>query len=353
TNMLTNSLKSREGACAGLARSLVEDQDALMSDGDTKTVCSSWSLGVPVVEHRPDGASQLVVLWLHPSNLHLCFGKKKLFGSAVHGMHLAHLLAVRADDCPPFVATSSSRTRTNSSSLQYYLSFESFGGDVVVIAMPTQRARDALLHTFQDILKVIDVMATVQDHVELYLRTNQPTSQPLESTTTTSTPSGHNQLDDHMNDDDDSNNNNQSPPSPPKEQQLRHAGLPDDPETDAATTKSAPPGRNSAVAAGRRGDWTPADLDAWLHARQLSPLFVPLNTYLSDAYARGDAKATFFRLTPDIVDHVIVNQNQASASSSVVQLRQSFLQHVAKGRGNSRPSISAFLPRRRSTFRLY
>ncbi|ETW04855.1 hypothetical protein H310_03976 [Aphanomyces invadans] len=337
--MLVSSLKSREDACAALARSLVEDHDALTSDGETKTVCSSFARA-QVELQSPHGASQLVMLWLHPSNLHLCFGKKKVFGSAVHGMHLAHLHAVRADDGPTSdVASSTPRTPP-----QFYLSFESFAGDVVTIAMPTQSARDNLLHTFQDILKVIDVMATVQDHVELYRRANKPSHHVDAACRELNQQHG---MDGPIED----NWNNQVKLSPVKAQQLRQPAASEVPET--AETAKRPHGPHAAPGSqpvvNQNADWTPADLDAWLHARQLSSLFVPLHAYLHDAYARGDAKAAFFRLTPDIVDCVVSNQNQATSSSTLLQLRQRLLQHIAKGRRTS----SSLFPRRRSTFRLY
>ncbi|KAF0686187.1 Aste57867_21973 [Aphanomyces stellatus] len=279
---MSSCLASREKACAVLARSLVEEREDLKRGRETKSVCSCWSLvlkGLPVVEYHKDTV-QFVVLWLHPTTLELCVSQKTLAATALRRMPLAHVKAVHADSRLPKI--------TPLSPLHFFLSFEAWTGDIIAIALPTAAARDSLVDMFKDIVKVIDVMSCIEDHVRLYLENH---------------------------------------PAPPPRRRSTLVNQVDSPEVDSHPTK--------------KGGWTPADLDAWLRARRLSPLFVPLNAYLSDAYGRGDAHDTLLRLTDDAIDHIVVNQhsNQYECSPHLVQLRHDLAKHIGRARTRFFPKL--------------
>ncbi|KDO30352.1 hypothetical protein SPRG_05063 [Saprolegnia parasitica CBS 223.65] len=75
-------------------------------------------------------------------------------------------------------------------------------------------------------------------------------------------------------------------------------------------------GSNSGIAA-----WTPADLEMWLHGRQLAALYVPLYSHLAHAFeVDGDAYERFLYLSDETIQTIIANESNQEGAA-VAELR--------------------------------
>ncbi|OQR95447.1 hypothetical protein THRCLA_07847 [Thraustotheca clavata] len=161
-------MQAREEACKLLAQSLNEPQSYDDWKETHGNVCQCWSVllqGIPTMTVELPGKSAKKCLydqkmWLHAMTLTLCFSNAHEFTRQVPSVSLANIKSVQAGRISPgknSTSTAFAALTTHEQHQVYQISFASCHIRNQVVAM------------LGEIVKVIDVMARIQDQVHLHL----------------------------------------------------------------------------------------------------------------------------------------------------------------------------------------